>query len=426
MDNHDALPKNPRQLHWTLARKLGHATLIAGLITAGISYRFETYRVEQAVFEQAVEGAKHFESPAMRMLADASRPEVHGELVGLIDRKRFVGLRVFAADRTSLFERWSDISADVLLGAKSQRHDWPKPGKTHRHWSETAGQKLIQVVLPLMGAESELIGYLEITTLLDEKTLREQRDQIRNGVLLSTLSIVIAAILLYPLLLGMLRQSVSLSRRLLGSHLALITALGNAVAKRDSDTDEHNYRVTYYAVSLAEAMNLKPAEIANLVLGAFLHDVGKIGIPDRLLLKRDKLTPEEFEIMKTHVSLGLDIVADSPWLRGGAPVIHYHHEYFDGRGYPAGLHGETIPLVARIFAIADVFDALTSERPYKRALPFAEAMAIMREETSRHFDPAIMATFNNIITELHSWAAQASTTELRHKLHEIMGKYFDA
>ncbi|TXT24904.1 MAG: metal-dependent phosphohydrolase [Rhodocyclaceae bacterium] len=119
-------------------------------------------------------------------------------------------------------------------------------------------------------------------------------------------------------MLAMLRHSSGLSRRLLEANLSLVRALGNAVAKRDSDTDAHNYRVTLYAIALAEALGLPATEIPDLVAGAFLHDVGKIGIPDQIVQKPGKLTREEFLIMKTHVLLGLDIVAGNAWLEGAA------------------------------------------------------------------------------------------------------------
>jgi HD-GYP domain-containing protein (c-di-GMP phosphodiesterase class II) len=115
---------------------------------------------------------------------------------------------------------------------------------------------------------------------------------------------------------GLLGQTVALSSRLLESNLSLLRSLGNAIAKRDADTDAHNYRVTCYAVSLAEALGVGKETIAELVLGAFLHDVGKIGIPDQILLKPGRLTSEEFQVMKTHAMLGIEIVAGNPWLAG--------------------------------------------------------------------------------------------------------------
>ncbi len=173
----------------------------------------------------------------------------------------------------------------------------------------------------------------------------------------------------------------------------ILKALGSAVAKRDNDTDIHNYRVTVYAVRLGEMLRLSGKQIRGLVCGAFLHDVGKIGIPDHILLKPGRLTPDEFEIMKQHVTHGLDIVSVSRWLEPAAEVVGSHHERFDGTGYPQGLQGEQIPLSARIFAVGDVFDAVTSKRPYKEAISVAEALNILREGRGNHFDPHIIDVF---------------------------------
>lgn len=122
-------------------------------------------------------------------------------------------------------------------------------------------------------------------------------------------------------------------------------------------------------------MGLPKHDISDLVAGAFLHDVGKIGIPGSTLLKPGKLTDDEFLVMKTHALLGIEIVADNRWLEGAAPTIRHHHEHFDGAGYPDRLRGDAIPRVARIFAVVDVFDALTSERPYKKAMTLALFLA---------------------------------------------------
>ncbi len=305
------LPKNLNALRWILVRKLGSAVLVIGLIAGGASYQFETYRVEQAALERAEEGARHFESSAVQLVSDKRTYSKHEELEKLLDRNQFVGIRIFAVDTALVYETWADIPQAVINAARSQKHEWPVPGDVHRHWSNVAGQQLIQVVLPLTGKDGALDGYLESVTRLDEKTLQTQRDQIFNGVLTAAISILITAVLLYPLLLAMLRRSERLSHRLLDSNLSLLNSLGNAIAKRDSDTDAHNYRVTHYAVALAEAMNVPEADIVNLVVGAFLHDVGKIGISDSILLKPGKLSAEEFEVMKTHVLLGIPLRQDS-------------------------------------------------------------------------------------------------------------------
>ena len=284
---------------------------------------------------------------------------------------------------------------------------------------------MIQVVLPLLGQDGNLKGYLEGVSRLDEQALQAQREQVLNGALTAAISVLAAAFLLYPLMLAMLQRSTGLSRRLLESNLSLMRSLGNAIAKRDSDTDAHNYRVTYYAVALAETIGMPNKEIADLIVGAFLHDVGKIGIPDSILLKPGKLTPEEFEVMKTHALLGIEIVEDNPWLKGAALTIRHHHERYDGTGYPDRLSGTEIPLNARVFAVVDVFDALTSERPYKKPMPLSDALNIIREDSGQHFDPAMVDAFHVIGPGLYAQTASASETELRQRLGKALFQYFN-
>ena len=305
--NNKALPESSWQLRWMLARRLGTAAFAIGIAAGGVSYFIETRRVEQAAFQRASEGVHHFESSALRMAADTKTTSEHATLDRLLDRSRFVGIRVFGANQQVIYESWADIPPEIKEAARSARHQhiWPQRGMSHQNWIDVAGERLIQVVLPLLGQDGNLEGYLEGVSRLDEQALQAQREQIRNGALTAAISVLAAAFLLYPLMLAMLQRSTGLSRRLLDSNLSLMRSLGNAIAKRDSDTDAHNYRVTYYAVALAEAMGVPNKEIADLIVGAFLHDIGKIGIPDGILLKPGKLTLEEFEVMKTHALLGI-------------------------------------------------------------------------------------------------------------------------
>ncbi|MFA7270560.1 MAG: HD-GYP domain-containing protein [Sterolibacterium sp.] len=418
------LPESPRQLRWMLARKLSAAAIVIGFVAGGASYLLETRRVEQSALEHATKGARHFESSTLQMVVDAKTTGKHGALDRLLDRSRFVGIRVFGPDKTLIYEIWEDVPVVLIDAARSWQHDWPGPGISHRNWINVGGERLIQVVLPLLGKDGRLEGYLECIDRLDEQTLQTQREQVRNGALTAVASVLVTAFLLYPLLLALLHRSARLSRRLLDSNLSLMRSLGNAIAKRDSDTDAHNYRVTFYAVELAEAMGLPKHDISDLVSGAFLHDVGKIGIPDSILLKHGKLTVDEFEVMKTHVLLGIEIVADNPWLGGAALTIRHHHERFDGTGYPDGLRGATIPLIARVFAVVDVFDALTSERPYKKPMTLTEALAIIESNSDQHFDPEVVAVFRKIAADLYVRAVQTGDAELRQGMREVLSRYF--
>ncbi len=171
--------------------------------------------------------------------------------------------------------------------------------------------------------------------------------------------------------------------------------LAKAGEYRDEETGNHIFRMAKYARLIAEELKLTAMECDEIEAAAPMHDIGKIGIPDVILLKPGRHTPEEQEIMRRHPLIGHEILADSPsrYLQMGAVIALGHHEKFDGSGYPQGLAGEDIPLPARIVAVADVFDALTSHRPYKRAWSFQDALKFVQTESGRHFDPACVRAF---------------------------------
>lgn len=394
------LPQTPRQLRRMLARRLGIGALLVGSLAGGLAYWVESYRVEQRTLEQAIAGVRHFESPAMQFAVSGEKGDGHSAISQLLTDE-FVGIRVFSPNAEMLFDIWRPLPETLKEVARQQRHPWPIPPNSHSKRIPVAGEELVQVILPITANDGRLAGYVEGISLVSRSALQERKQQIRWAALTASISVFMAALLLYPLMSGLLSQTVALSSRLLESNLSLLRSLGNAIAKRDVDTDAHNYRVTCYAVTLAEAVGVDKETIAELVLGAFLHDVGKIGIPDQILLKPGRLTSEEFQVMQTHAVQGIEIVAGNPWLAGAEKTIRYHHERFDGKGYPDGLSGEAIPLAARIFALVDVFDALTSVRPYKPAFSLDETLRIMEQEDGQHFDPAIYVVFRQIAPVLY-------------------------
>lgn len=192
------------------------------------------------------------------------------------------------------------------------------------------------------------------------------------------------------------------TRELRETQNEVILRLAKAAEYRDSETGSHIKRMGYYAMVLAEALKVSRRE-ADLIFDASpMHDVGKIGIPDHILLKPGKLTAEEWEIMKTHPIIGSQLLGDHPSdiLTVAAKIALTHHEKWDGSGYPSGLRGEQIPLEGRIVAICDVFDALLSKRPYKRAWTFDEALDEINRLSNIQFDPVVVRAFNNVFPEL--------------------------
>lgn len=171
--------------------------------------------------------------------------------------------------------------------------------------------------------------------------------------------------------------------------------LARAAEFRDPETGAHIQRMAHYSKLIAARIGLDPAQQDLILEAAPMHDVGKLGTPDMILLKPGKLSPEEFSVMKQHAVIGWEILRDSaaPTLQIAAEIAHTHHEKFDGSGYPRGLAGEQIPLFGRIVAVADVFDALTSARPYKLAWEFGRALAFIAENRGSHFDPVCVDAF---------------------------------
>lgn len=180
-----------------------------------------------------------------------------------------------------------------------------------------------------------------------------------------------------------------------------IRRLGMASEYRDNETGMHIMRMTHVAGAIAKAMGLPEAERETLLIAAPMHDVGKIGIADAILLKPGRLTPEEFAIMKEHTEIGWSLLkGDGALLVAAQEIAISHHEHWDGSGYPNGLKGQEIPLAGRICSVADVFDALTSARPYKEAWPVDKAIAFIHDESGRKFDPAVVEAFDRSLPEI--------------------------
>ncbi len=184
--------------------------------------------------------------------------------------------------------------------------------------------------------------------------------------------------------------------------LQTVTALAQAVEMRDEYTGNHTQRVTAYALMLAEEMGLPEDVRRQLRVATLLHDIGKIAIDDQILRKPGRLSDGEFECMKSHVLRGGEIVQMIPGLAWALPVVRGHHERWDGRGYPDGLAGEGIPITARVVAVADAFDAMTSDRPYRVGMPAARAFVELQNGAGTHFDPACVAAFFHIRPQLEA------------------------
>jgi putative two-component system response regulator len=186
------------------------------------------------------------------------------------------------------------------------------------------------------------------------------------------------------------------------TRLEIIRRLGLAAEFKDNETGMHVIRMSYFSRILGQAAGLGPVDVENLFNAAPMHDIGKIGIPDAVLLKQGPLNPEEWSVMRTHSQIGADILGQhrSGLMQVASEIAITHHEKWDGSGYPLGLAGTEIPISGRIAAIADVFDALTSERPYKTAWTVDAALDLLRAQSGKHFDPTLVTLFMQHLPEI--------------------------
>jgi putative nucleotidyltransferase with HDIG domain len=195
------------------------------------------------------------------------------------------------------------------------------------------------------------------------------------------------------------KQERARAQELRESYTATVRALSNAVEARDAYTGKHAERVTAYGLEIARALGVPDSELAEFEFGFLLHDIGKVAIADAILYKPDALNDKERALMAQHPVIGAQIIGGIEFLERAAAVIRCHHERWDGQGYPDGLAGEQIPLAARVFAVADVLDALTTERPYRPASSLAIAREMIGAESGGHFDPRVVEGFNSIPDE---------------------------
>jgi len=402
-EDSEAALATSRLIHRKILTRLFLGWLFLCAAVGGTVSLLEVNRIQQFVHGLALKESATFsgesahnlerlDSNAHRHLTELAQQLVtqHFLVVELYDRDK--QLRLEAVRRgLEVAEQWID----------HYRHRFPRAGEFSHEFHLIRNELLLVILVPLKGAQDSLSGYFEGIYQVDRETLDSIKNDLLRTLLFVTLGITFTTLLMYPIVLTLSRGLIKLSGDLLKGNLELMDVLGCAIAERDSDTNSHNYRVTFYALQLGEAIGLPREKIHDLIAGAFLHDVGKIGIRDPILLKPGKLTSEEFEVMKTHVSLGVDILSKSSWLGGARDVVEFHHERYDGNGYRQGLQGEAIPLNARIFAIADVFDALTSKRPYKDAWRVMDAIAMLERDSGSHFDPHLVKVFSTIASDLH-------------------------
>ena len=425
-------------IHRMLLVRLTAATIVLSLLFAALAYSTNQRRIEREVFELARLRTDQFTRSIQDLLNSPQtlspvnlerRFEKFRQQSGqiAISKGYFVLVRIYDQTGQILLDVVDEnfTSLPIVREAIDGRTITPLgPDEFHVVTTRLEGQPFVGVAVPLNNSTHEAVAQIVGVFAISPATIDEIRGNILQTLLYVVGLIFATALVIYPIIGRLLSRLSRQTVKLLDSNLEILSVLGSSIAKRDSDTDAHNYRVSVFSVCLAEAVQLPRDQIRSLIKGALLHDVGKLGIRDNILLKPGKLTEDEFTVMKTHVEHGLEITARANWLADAQTVVGSHHEKFDGAGYPAGLKAEEIPIAARIFALTDVFDALTSKRPYKEPLSFDETMQILESGRSSHFDPVLLDAFSKIARELHDTYSGKDDHKPRERLEKMIDQYF--
>jgi len=430
--------KQKRSIHRTLVLRLAIATLCISAVLSAVVAFIQFSIVDDRVIDRAMPGVERLRWIIMENL-DAPGLGDHERIRQIMQRPASDRMRTW--DGHFVLTRILDLDFKEI--AKAVDHAYPHIAAVSSYTAkgfdrsslaeQGTWQKMtvlgkdvvfIHLASELKNSADQRAAYIESVFVLSPEVLAQTRKELLFTTLIAAGIVLLTALILYPVIVRLLRRVTSLSADLLHANMEILSVLGSAIAKRDSDTDIHNYRVTIYAVRIAQELRLDDDEIRTLLKGAFLHDVGKIGVSDNILLKPGKLTPEEFSEMKKHVRYGVDIVNRSTWLSDAVDIVGSHHEKYDGSGYDKNKHDGEIPRIARIFAVADVFDALTSKRPYKEPMGFDESTKILMENRGAHFDPEVLDAFAKIARSLYDDYANRTDDKPRQDLSRINAQYY--
>ncbi len=415
-----------KEIHLRLIKRLFTAWLLSTMIGLAAVATVEFKKLSPSLTRNAVKESSVF----MLLLNDYHRNPDEEHLVQLqqmaaaaLEQTSFILVNLMTPDKEPL----ASVSLPSATAAEEAfaARDMMIISGLHADGGWIFANKRIyhKTAIPVFGSGEKLSGYLTGIYLV---SLAESSEFISRFLL--SFVICIAAVSLCTLLcyFGFLFMSNHLIRsvgELNRTTIFLLKKLGSALAKGDSQETDHNARVLIYAMRLAESVKLPLEQRRSLIYGVFLHDIGMLSISPAILVKEDELDKEEMKEIAQHPKNGAELIRKFRWLRTAEKVVRYHHENYDGNGYPDGIKHEKIPMTARIFSIADTFDALTSRRPYKDPLPLDESMAIMEQETGLHFDPVLLSSFLQIAPQLHDTIAQRNSKELDKDVDRLLKKY---
>lgn len=420
-------PALKKEIHALLIKRLTGVCLLAIVLVAGATCYVEYSRLEQSLINAAAKEARLFIPLFLNQHNNHSDGETvvaTPEFYDSIAHTSFVEVRLTSPDGSLFFEKSRASGEQIRQRFNDKSIRLTPGGEPVGAWLFADKRLYLMTVIPVRGLQDDdILGHLEAlyrSSLEDTKAIGWR---FVLSCLIGAGAVVICGLLMYPGLIFFHNRLIRSSSDLNLANNFLLKKLGSALAKSDVGAAEHNYRVLIYGIRLAEHHKLSRTRIRNLIQGIFLHDIGMLELDVSIVLKQGPLDKKELSQVQDHVKTGVAQIKRYRWLRDGLDVVRCHHEKYDGSGYPAGLSQDKIPLEARIFAIVDAFDALTSQRPYRQPQELERALAVLEQESGSHFDPVLLAPFIEMAPQLYNIVTKLKGKALEKEVRGVVKKY---
>ena len=420
-------PALKKEIHGLLIKRLTGVCILTIVLVVGATCYVEYSRLEQSLISAATKEARLF----IPLFLNQNNNHSGGEAVvatpefqDSIAHTSFIEVQLFTPDGVQFFEK-SRTSGEQIRQRFSDKSIHLTPGsEATGAWLFADKRIYLKTVIPIRGLQDDdILGHVEAlyrSSLADTKAIGWR---FVLSCLIGTGAVVLCGLMMYPGLVFFNNRLIRSSSDLNLANNFLLKKLGSALAKSDVGVADHNYRVLIYGIRLAERHKLSRARIRNLIQGIFLHDLGMLDLDISLVLKQGPLDKKELSRMQDHVKHGVAEIKRYRWLRDGVDVVRCHHEKYDGSGYPAGLSQDKIPMEARIFAIVDAFDALTSRRPYRQHQELERALTVLEQESGSHFDPVLLAPFIEMAPQLFNIVNKLKGKALEKEVRGVAKKY---
>jgi len=412
-------PALKKEIHILLVRRIIAISFLAMLVILAAICYLEYGKIETTLLRNAEKEARIF----LPLFNDQTM-DVTPAFLEAVSQTSFLEARLLTAQKEPFFE-YRRSATEVPAEAKTEdTRAFVSADEPVGSWTFVDKEIVLDTIMPARGGpDGALIGWVEARYRSPQADTRTIALNILLSCLFGVGGIMICALLMYPGLVLLHNRLINNSADLNRANNFLLKYLGSALAKSDVGTIGHNYRVVIYGVRLAEKLKLKRAQIRSFIKGVFLHDIGMLEVDSEILMKPKPLNGKERKRMQEHAKRGAALIKPYRWFKDTRDLIRSHHEKYDGSGYPAGLSHDKIALQARIFAIVDAFDALTSNRPYRAAQNLDAVIETLELESGAHFDPVLLAAFIEIAPQLLEIVGKLDDSALERELNGVLKKY---